>query len=68
MSGTHPRAENVDIVPAMHCNDEDNHKVQDFPRVQNPRLREISWASGGVFSDTSLLSAVYGFNTLPAPY
>ena len=23
---------------------------------------EISWASGGVFSDTSLLSAVYGFN------
>ena len=24
---------------------------------------EISWASGGVFSDTSLLSAVYGFIT-----
>ena len=30
--------------------------------VQNPRPWEISWASGGVFSDTSLLSAVYGFN------
>ena len=29
--------------------------------VQNPRPWEISWASGGVFSDTSLLSAVYGF-------
>ena len=31
--------------------------------VQNPRPWEISWASGSVFSDTSLLSAVYGFNT-----
>ena len=29
--------------------------------VQNPRPWEISWASGGVFSDTSLLLAVYGF-------
>ena len=33
--------------------------------VQNPRPWEISWASGGVFSDTSLLSAVYGFNICP---
>ena len=30
--------------------------------VQNPRPWEISWASGGVFSNTSLLSAVYGYN------
>ena len=28
--------------------------------VQNPRLREISRAEGGVFSDTSRLEAVYG--------
>ena len=28
--------------------------------VQNPRPWEISWASGGVFSDTSRLEAVYG--------
>ena len=32
--------------------------------VQNPRPREISWASGDVFPNTSLLSAVYGFNIL----
>ena len=31
------------------------------PRVQNPRPWEISWASGSVFSNTSLLSAVYGY-------
>ena len=31
--------------------------------VQNPRPWEISWASGGVFSNTFLLSAVYGYNT-----
>ena len=30
--------------------------------VQNPRPWEISWASGSVFSNTSLLSAVYGYN------
>ena len=45
---------------------------RDFPRVgilhpsglgvQNPRPWEISWASGSVFSNTSLLSAVYGYN------
>ena len=29
--------------------------------VQNPRPWEISWASGSVFSNTSLLSAVYGY-------
>ena len=28
--------------------------------VQNPRTREISMAEEGVFSDTSLLEAVYG--------
>ena len=28
--------------------------------VQNPRLREISRAEGGVFSNASLLSSVYG--------
>ena len=32
--------------------------------VQNPHPWEIFWASGGVFSNTSLLSAVYGFNIL----
>ena len=31
--------------------------------VQNPRSWEICWASVGVFSNTSLLSAVYGFKT-----
>ena len=31
--------------------------------VQNPRPWEISWASGSVFSNTSLLLAVYGYNT-----
>ena len=31
--------------------------------VQNPRPREISWASGDVFPNTPLLSAVYGYNT-----
>ena len=31
--------------------------------VQNPRPREISRASGDVFPNTSLLSAVYGYNT-----
>ena len=31
--------------------------------VQNPHPWEISWASGGVFPNTSLLSAVYGLNT-----
>ena len=31
--------------------------------VQNPRPWEISWASGSVFSNTSLLSAVYGYIT-----
>ena len=36
--------------------------------VQNPRPWEISWASGGVFSNTSLLSAVYGFNTNGSDY
>ena len=30
--------------------------------VQNPRPREISRASGDVFPNTSLLSAVYGYN------
>ena len=46
---------------------------RDFPRaspsgnlsglgVQNPRPWEISRASGDVFPNTSLLSAVYGFN------
>ena len=30
--------------------------------VQNPRPWEISWASGSGFSNTSLLSAVYGYN------
>ena len=30
--------------------------------VQNPRPWEISWASGSVFSNTSLPSAVYGYN------
>ena len=30
--------------------------------VQNPRPREISWASGDVFPNTSLLLAVYGYN------
>ena len=29
--------------------------------VQNPRPWEISWASGDVFPNTSLLSAVYGY-------
>ena len=29
--------------------------------VQNLRPWEISWASGSVFSNTSLLSAVYGY-------
>ena len=33
--------------------------------VQNPHPWEISWASGSVFSNTSLLSAVYGYNLLP---
>ena len=32
--------------------------------VQNPRPWEISCASGSVFSNTSLLSAVYGYITL----
>ena len=36
--------------------------------VQNPRLWEISWASGGVFSNTSLLSSVYGPNTVQYLY
>ena len=31
------------------------------PRGAKPRPWEISWASGGVFSNTSLLSAVYGY-------
>ena len=31
--------------------------------VQNPRPWKISWASGSVFSNTSLLSAVYGYIT-----
>ena len=30
--------------------------------VQNPRPREISWASGDVFPNTSLLSAVKEYN------
>ena len=30
--------------------------------MQNPRPWEISWASGSVFSNTSFLSAVYGYN------
>ena len=29
--------------------------------MQNPHPWEISWASGDVFSNQSLLSAVYGF-------
>ena len=29
-------------------------------KVQNPRLREISRAEGGVFSNASRLEAVYG--------
>ena len=33
--------------------------------VQNPRPWEILWASGSVFSNTSLLSAVYGYITSP---
>ena len=48
---------------------------RDFPRaspsgnlsglgVQNPRPWEISRASGDVFPNTSLLSAVYGYNVL----
>ena len=36
--------------------------AEDFSQMQNPRSWENSWASGGVFSNTCLLSAVYEFN------
>ena len=45
------------------------HRRRKWVGVQNPRLWEISWASGGVFSNTSLLSAVYGpSNALATPW
>ena len=36
-------------------------KMENSLSMQNPHPWEISWASGDVFSNQSLLSAVYGF-------
>ena len=47
-------------IESVHCREEGGIGKYTLGRgVQNPRLREISRAEGGVFSNASRLEAVY---------
>ena len=57
---------NTSLIMMKECpyTDERRDVLENTPpeAQEISRLREISWASGGVFSNTSLLSSVYGPN------